>query len=320
MNQILATDIGNKKKTEHAIDKKKIVVFFACALFLFGAVFIGVNGYKVYNREKEKSRVIKPELAIEQVGDKIRINASYETGIAKVIYYWDASNVEETITNGSRSYSKEIEIPPGTNTLIVRLEGEDGEKKEVSAQYTGKADNSTIEITISKEDGINLKIVVKNPRGLKYITYKWNEGEEEHLNADPDNPNTIEVEVPVNRLDIGRGKNEITVTAMDILDRQETRTTTVTGQHEPEVAWMQYDNIVECTVTHDMGFKSIEFIANGNVVFVYDANNSSYSATKTSVTYQVKLGQGENIVGVIAESREGTTLERKGRAMYPPEE
>ena len=319
MNQILATDIGNKKKTSKPIDIKKIVVFFACAIFLFGATVAGVTGYRMYMKQTDKTREIKPELTVERVGDKIRIKGKYEEGIEKLTYYWSENNKIESMENGRRSLEKMIDIPPGTNTLVILLETKDRKIEQWTSEYTGRADATIIDIQVAKDDGIKLKITVENPIGLKYITYQWNDDVEERLDADPNDPTILALEIPVDRLDIGRGRNEMTIRAIDSLDREETKVKTVEGQYEPVVSWMQHDKVVECTVTHDMGFKSIEFMVNWETVYTYDANVSAYSPTKVSVTYAVPLKDGENIIGIKAESREGTKLERVGRAMYPPE-
>ena len=87
--------------------------------------------------------------------------------------------------------------------------------------------------------------------------------------------------------------------------------------------------IVNISVTHDMGFKKIEFIIN-NDVYVYDENFSKYDKNKTEVEFDFPLKEGENKVQVNAYSlekvseNEGETLENyafkkfTGKCTYEP--
>lgn len=91
----------------------------------------------------------------------------------------------------------------------------------------------------------------------------------------------------------------------------------VKGQHEPKMEWIRKDNVVECTVTHDMGFEKIEFIINGEPL-VYDKDMPIYNEALTTITLPIPLKEGDNTITVKAYSREGTILERTGEITYTP--
>ena len=60
MNQILLTDNDNikrkndkRKSTSNSNDLKKIIVFFAIVIIVFGIAIGGIYGYKIYKNNKK---------------------------------------------------------------------------------------------------------------------------------------------------------------------------------------------------------------------------------------------------------------------------
>jgi len=315
MNQILATDNSNKRTSKNAIDIKKVIVFFGCALFLFGAVLIGAQVYKAYDRVKEEERLARPELLIEQVGEQVKISASYAAGIEKIVYYWNENEKTEIVENGKTKVQKGIDIPAGENTLVVQIIGVDGNKTEKTGKF-GEPGESVIAIVFLKEE-YQLKITATNALGLKHLKYQWNDDRAITVEPEVGSNMTIELIIDIDRLEIARGKNEITVTAVDANDRETSAKRTVEGRYEPEIEFIQYGDTVEVTIKHDMGFEKIEFVLNG-VGQVYDSNSSGYDPTLTTVVYPIKLKPGENILFITAYSLENTEKMRGGRAVYEP--
>ena len=89
----------------------------------------------------------------------------------------------------------------------------------------------------------------------------------------------------------------------DISENEEKISKLITGVNEPEISMIKYDNVVHVSVTHDRGFKQIEFIIN-NLVYVYDENFEKYDKNKTTIEYDFPLIEGENIIQVNAYSLE----------------
>ena len=120
MNQILSTEDPNKKnktKKTNSADFNKIIKVFCIAIFIFGAILIGIYAYKLLNKKKT-SKIAKPEITLEEFDDNAKIVAKAEAGINKVIYYWDINEQTEKSFNGTTAtFEEAVEIPNGENTL-----------------------------------------------------------------------------------------------------------------------------------------------------------------------------------------------------------
>ena len=87
----------------------------------------------------------------------------------------------------------------------------------------------------------------------------------------------------------------------------------ITGVNEPEIKAIKYDGVVNISVTHDMGFKKIEFIINKKK-YVYDEHYSKYDKNRTTVEFEFPLQEGENVIQINAYSLEKMTDENNETA------
>ena len=87
------------------------------------------------------------------------------------------------------------------------------------------------------------------------------------------------------------------------------------GVNNPVIEVTRQGNRLFMTMTHDMGFKKIEFTVNGQQ-YVYDENFSGYDSTKQEISYQFTLKEGENTVIINAISMEDTEATYKGKCNY----
>ena len=87
MNQILFTETKKRSSTQ---DTKKIVLFFAITIIIFGLILLGQGVYGVYSKSKDsKDKNISDEetnIQLETLSDsKIQISVKSKVGISELI-------------------------------------------------------------------------------------------------------------------------------------------------------------------------------------------------------------------------------------------
>ena len=157
-----------------------------------------------------------------------------------------------------------------------------------------------------------LKISASDNNGIKSISYSWNDEEPTTIEATEEGQTLLETEI-----DIKRGKNTLKVTAVNVLDNEEKTEKIFEGVNKPIISVVKDGNKLIMKMTHDMGFKKIEFLVN-DVTYIYDENFSGYDSTKAEIEYQFNLKEGENTVIIIATSMENTEEIYRGKCTYNP--
>ena len=320
MNQILLTNNENiKRKNSNKYngnnssgDMKKIIIFFSVAILIFAIAIIGVYAYKMTKKDGEKP-IGKPELSLEQSENQVKIIAKAEAGIDEIIYKWnDEESIKENM-NGRTSHEEALEIPEGQNSLKVKVIDLNGEEIETKKEfYIEETKKITIELDEKIGNG-KVKIAATDETNfIKYITYKWNDEEEVTIEAEG-NQTSIETII-----DIKRGKNTLTVTAVNGLAKAETIDRIFEGVNKPVIEVTRQANTLYMRVTHDMGFEKIEYTINGQE-YIYDENFSQYNAEQKEVVYKFELIEGENTVIIHAISTEKTEEIYKGKCNYVAE-
>ena len=333
MNQILLTeDINNDKKngknsyneepsrqkqpkpqkvrnvSTNSNDIKKIIIFFAIIIIVFGLALGAIYGYRLY---KNKQNVISGEDANNPVvslekdennPDKVILKIESENGIDKIIYTIDGEeNVEEA--NGKKNIEKEITLPTDIETLeieVIDTQGHKTTKTESFTSSTSTGSSSKPEIETAIIENGKLKITAtSSENNMKYIVYSWNDEDKVTVNAEEESD---EIETII---DVKRGKNEITIIAVDSENNQQTTTKTFNGVNTPLIDIIKDNDRITVTVSHDMGIKKIVYDFN-NQEYVYDENYAQYDEEKTEVEFYFNLEEGENTMTVTATSSEGT--------------
>ena len=307
MNQILLTNNYNIKKRssdkynkDNSGDMKKIIIFFAVTILIFAVIITGIYVYKM-SKGKEEKPIGKPELSLEQTEKQVKIIAKADAGINKIIYTWNQEEPIEKQMNGRTTHEEALEIPEGKNTLNVIIVDENEDKIESSKEFNIVV---TTKPTIKLDETIGngkVKITaIDETNKIKYITYKWNNEEEITYQAETQDQTTLETTV-----DIKRGKNKLTVTAINGLARTEKITKTFEGVKNPIIEVTRDGNIIYIKITHDMGFEKIVYNINGQE-YIYDENFSGYNSETKEVSYKYNLKEGENTVIIEATSNETT--------------
>ncbi len=320
MNQILLTSNQSKKKKSNNYndDTRKIIIFFSIAILIFGIAIAALYGYKVYkNNNPEEVVASNPTISIEEIDgveDSVTVKVTSSAGISTITYTWNDEESEEIQMNGRTSNEEQIEVPEGENTLTIKVVDVNGLETETSKTFSREesTEKPTIELDDTVGDG-KLKITVTDDNGIQYITYAWNDEEATTIKASEEGQTTLETEI-----DIQRGKNTLTITAVNTLNAEETIEKIYEGVNNPVIEVVKSGDKLYMTISHDMGFEKIEFLVNG-VTYVYDENFSGYDSTKQEIEYYVTLQEGENTVIIVATSMEGTEETYRGKCTYTPE-
>lgn len=323
MNQILLTDNYNDNRNnnrnsnknynkDNSKDMKKIIIFFAVAILIFGIAIAGVYGIKIYKNSNSEETLAKPELSLESTEEEVTIIAKAEAGINKIIYQWndEEENVKEL--NGRTKQEEKIDIPVGDNTLKVKLIDKAGQEKETTEMFSRgvQRDSDKIEINLDvikegNEKG-KLKISITSEEPIKYMTYQWNDEEETKIEADEEET-TLETNIEVKR-----GKNVITVLAEDIEGNTNSTEQKFDGRLKPKFDIYREGDRLYMKISHDKGFEKIEFNING-IELSYDETKPDYDSEKQDVEYYFTLQEGENLVTITAYSNEDTSEVYQGR-------
>ena len=308
MNQILEYS-SNKNSGGSSSGSDKIVRIFAIILIIFGLCFIGIGGYGFIKKNKSAltantNEPTQAKITIEENDTTAIIRVSHDKAIEKIIYSWDNDKETTDKVNGSSEREIEVQLPAGQHTLNVKVVDVDGVetsyKKTITSENGTDIVNPVIEISVTEEKKI--KITATDETEIAYVTYKWNDEEEERVDVSEDDKKKIEFEI-----DILKGNNDLTVVAVDANNRTTTESKAFAGVTKPEVkitvsADKKSVNII---CTHENGLEEIKFNVNGTDIPVTLPEGNPKDA---NFDYN-NLPEGNVTVKVTAKSIDGTTTE-----------
>lgn len=304
MNQILFTQ---NKKNSNPQDTKKIVLFFAISLIVFGVILFGQGVYKVIKKGNEATtsksdNTTNISLQQNESGEVV-INVNSQTVISELIYYWNSDASQTVSGNGNTTMQEKVTMPSGQNTLTVKTIDVNGKEKIETQTFKLDVDKPNISLSVI---GNKIKISVNSKADLSYVTYKWNSEQEKKMDMATFEDKTkyeVEVEIP-------KGKNTLLVTATDIYGNKSEKSQEVKGIAKPVFAKPVINEpYITFTVTsEDDDIKTIEFIYNGkNYKITEDAIKQSQNAKK--VSYKLTLEKGKNTLIVKATTQNGGTAQ-----------
>ena len=309
----------NPKPSRNDSGSDKIVRVFAIILIIFAVAVIGIAlSSKLSNDEtiKEEKEEKKQEKAvIELIADEeestLKINITHTKNIEKVIYKWGTNREKELKSQGGMTFTEEISLPNGENTLTIKVidaEGNETFKEEVFTTSTG-VDITPPQLSLVPE-GNKLVITAKDEKEISMITYKWSSDEETtEVHVDEEGKTELVTEV-----EIQRGENDILVTAVDKAGNISTDTRTYKGVTLPEVVvTVSVDGTqANVNVTHEVGIQSINIVLNGES---YDIEELDGTQTDVSVDFEIDPNI-ENKLAVTAVSIEGTESKKEETIVY----
>lgn len=302
MNQILFVD---DKKRNNSKDTKKIVLFFAITIILFGLILFGQGVYGVYKGNENKSakkeeETTKVQLSQTYSGD-ILITVESKIAISELIYNWNSDASQTISENGKTTIQETITMPVGQNTLTVKTIDVNGNQTTKQSTFTLNVDKPTITLSLV---GNNIKIAVNSKVDLSYVTYKWNADEEQKIDMLTYEDKTAfekEIEIP-------KGTNTLLVTAVDTYKNKSEKSQEIKGVTKPKSSPVIQGEYIFFVVTADENISQVDFTFNGkNYTIKKEVIESS--GNNKRVTYRMKLEEGMNYLTVKTTTESGITGE-----------
>lgn len=280
MNQILSVEDNKKqKKSRNAgpVEVKTIMRFFAIAIMILGVFMIGSGSYSMYQESKKAYAEAKPTIHVEDLSEQeVFIKVEHTKDLAKFTYYWNNEEPTEIQCQG-KNFEQTIEIITGTNTLNVCATDVTGQETKYQKTYTLAGDIS-IEFTA---EGNNIKVTAEGKNELSYLTYRWDEDDEERIDI-----NYMNIE---QKIEIPKGLHTLTVVVVDINNTTETKKQEVNGVTKPkvEVTTDGADNFI-IHATDEQGLQKVEFIINEDEKYMLNLDG------RKELEYPYPLHEGEN--------------------------
>ena len=241
----------------------------------------------------------KATINVEVADSSAKITVTHTKAIESLIYCWNEDTETLIKASGENSLEKEIQLPTGTNVLHVKVVDVDGNEttyeKEITAVNGSDLKKPVITLTVT--DKGKLKITATDETEISFITYTWNNDETVRIDA-TDDKKKIETEI-----EILKGKNNITVSAVDTSNNTTTEVKEYNGLTKPEVKLtLSSDKTkVNVSISHENGLKGVSGSLNGQ-----DFNVDGVTEGTTSLNFDLNLVEGANKVKVVATSTDGT--------------
>lgn len=302
MNQILSFQtIGNSK-----IQLKKVIRFFSIFIILFALILV-IEGSFGYYKNKNKKVVIKetPDINIQRDNGTTILNITSNIGVQKVIYSWN-DGIEDSVEEGGKN-NIEVKIPTtiGTNDLNikiidsngntivynpVKISYEENQEENVNWEEAIKTDKTKPKVSIESVKG---KIVITATDDVKmsYVTYSWNEEEENKITGLSDDEKTLTTEI--DSTNVKKGTNKLIVKAYDKAGNVETVEKEVQGANGSEIKVNQENGELVVNVKNDINIKKIEYNFNGEEKTIDNINQKEY-------TFKLQMKDGENKISISA--------------------
>ena len=298
MNQILSIEDTKKKNKKNKMPKnsgpiaiESILKFFAIAILIFGIFMIGSGSYSMYISSQGDTSNTKPTIQVEENedGTQITLRVLHNKALAKVTYSWNNEEEIEIQTNNSRQVEQVIDVPTGDNILSIYAQDTNGQETSYQKAYSLEGD-ITIDLALS---GSNIKVTAIGKNELSYMTYRWDEDEEQRVDI-----NNTEIEQDI---EIPMGQHTLTVIVVDVNNTTQTKTQEVKGVTKPQLE-VTTDGIENFTIkaSDEEGIKRIEFIVNETDKYAINLNEVYALEDRKEFEYQFPLQDGENKLEVTA--------------------
>lgn len=311
---------SNKEKKP--MNVKKIIIIFAILIAIFGIALVAIFMSSANKNKKQENVIIeKPVITIEEDGNNALITITTEGSLSKVTYYWDKNDIKELNVSGNK-YEQSINIPNGKNTLYVKAQDSTGLLTETTKEFRRDFDEKEPIIEIESQGNGLIKITATDETSMDYITYRW-EDEEEETKVKVENEGDTSIETVV---DASRGKYKIYITAVDTSGNIATDSPSVQGALSPTIEVKRNGRKLKVKISHDKGFKKIEIYFNGEID-TYDEESEDYDEEQTLYEKTYLLKEGENEIAILATSlelneqdQEYTQKSYHGTTTYEPDE
>lgn len=301
MNQIL--QVQENKRNSNPVDTKKVVLFFAVCLIIFGLILLGQGAYNTYlakanekvtpqnpttSGTQEPSEIVAPTITLTKMEEnKLVIKVDSEVAISHIIYSWNNESSQTLEETGKTNIEEIIDIPTGNNTLNISVIDSNGNETKKQEQFIIETTKPVIELSVVGND---IKINVTSETELSYVSYKWNSETEKK-----EDMVTYEDRTKFEKLvEIPKGQNTLKIVAVDKNGNQTEKSQDIKGVTKAKTKVLAKGKYLDFTVTGEENIKTVEFEFNGKK---YIMNTDTFGETKT-VHYKVEMIQGMNYLKI----------------------
>lgn len=304
----------------------KTIKFFALSVMAFGIILIGEGGYSFAKSKNEvasgitttqEAEELKPTIEYEQNNSKLTIKIDGKSEISKVTYSWN-NEIEKDLLNisGQLKVETEIDIPTGTNRLNMKVVYRDGQN--FVYEQTKIFDLNTAKIDFDLK-GTNIKIKVADKKGIDYVSYRWNDGEE-HI-QDIEGQDNTEIELLA---EIPFGLNTLTATSVNVFGEKSEATLDVKGAEKPSIdAKLLENGILFIEVKCSDNIENVDLSINGDQykLNILDFINQGYTIEQlnNSAGLHLEANEKEEIINLTYEfpiEAETIALEITAKSKY----
>lgn len=266
MNQILDYN-PNKNSGGSSSGSDKLVRIFAVLLIFFAICLLGSGIYNLTKNKNEDSQKVaaptKAQITAEQTETEILVKVSHDKPISKLTYKWDSEKEVNNTGNGESAMEVKVPLLSGEHTLDVKVTDIDGVESTYQGSFTSETgvDSTYPEITLEVTKESKLKIKATDETEINFITYRWNDEEEKRIEATEEGQKEI-----VEEIEILKGKNDLTVVAVDKNNNSATKMENYTGLTNPDITINVAEDkkSAEIHCYHENGIKEIKLNLNGN--------------------------------------------------------
>ena len=184
---------------------------------------IGAGGYMIYESQTHKQQELEPTISIENINtNTIMLKITNQKVISQIKYSWNDEEEKTVNGNNGKYLEQKIAVPSGTNTLHLLIIDEDGKEITYEKQYEVE---SNINFEVS---GNKIKITYNGEKNIAYITYRWDEEEEQRID--------IYDTILNKEIDAIRGLHTLTVVVVDEDNNMEQKQQKINGVSKPKVS------------------------------------------------------------------------------------
>lgn len=266
-------------------DIVKVGKIFSILLIIFGIIIISKSVYSLtVNADKKHDDV---QVTTEKMGREVTITISSNYPIKEFFYKWNTGEPTTITGDGTVNMKKTIDIPNGNNILNIEIIDCYGNSTKYMKQYIYESkDSGKPTIDISKS-GSKLKIIATDDTKISYLTYAWNDDETTRVDVSNDEKSiTTEVDVP-------KGENKLTITAVDAEENREIREETIVGATKPTFTISTDGTNVVISAQDESGIDKINITIDGD-----EMSSGDKSLNQKQVVAKIPTTSGTHNISV----------------------
>ena len=311
MNQILFTE---NKKSNNKQDINKIILVFAVMIILFGLFLSGEGVYAFHKAKSSKAKNkdtsnSETQIKLEQlITGEIQVDVTSQIAISELIYNWSNDAAQTISEDGETTFQEIISPIAGENILTVKTIDVNGKEVTKRETFISTADGPKIALSLI---GDNIKIAITSRANLSYITYQWNNDNEERIDM-----LTYEDKTKLDKeIKIPKGTNTLHVKAVDVNNNNSEKSQEIKGITKPKSSPVIQGEYIYFEVTSDEKIKQVDFIYNNNY-YVIKKEVIDAAGDGKKISYRLKLEEGMNYLKIKTTTESGLSGEDMWKYEY----